>query len=135
MQQSGHKSWPRLYQSIFSLIALIKVLFILLLLLLFQLIIWLVFIVLIWLLVLLPLVIALQCLTYLYEHKIYTYISIYNKINLQAAAVSLFESWSVQLRSNEDLEGPECPNYYWSSGCMYMVKYIAVGVYIYYTQE
>ena len=29
----------------------------------------------------------------------------------QSAAVSLFESSSVQLRSNEDLEGLECSNY------------------------
>ena len=33
-------------------------------------------------------------------------------INLRTAAVSLFESSSVQLRSNEDLEGPECSNCY-----------------------
>ena len=31
--------------------------------------------------------------------------------NLYTAAVSLFESSSAQLRSNEDLEGPECSNY------------------------
>ena len=34
------------------------------------------------------------------------------QINLRTAAVSLFESSSAQLRSNEDLEGPECSNYY-----------------------
>ena len=28
------------------------------------------------------------------------------------AAVSLFESSSAQLRSNEDFEGPGCSNYY-----------------------
>ena len=33
---------------------------------------------------------------------------LYIKINLQAAAVSLFESSLAQLRSNEDLEGPQC---------------------------
>ena len=32
-------------------------------------------------------------------------------INLQTAGVWLFESSLVQLRSNEDLEGPECSNY------------------------
>ena len=32
-------------------------------------------------------------------------------INLQTAGVWLFESSSVQLRSNEDLDGPECSNY------------------------
>ena len=45
----------------------------------------------------------------------YIYILIY-RINLRTAAVSLFESSSAQLRSNEDLEGPECSNYCWSSG-------------------
>ena len=40
-----------------------------------------------------------------------TYIGIY-RINLRTAAVSLFESSSAQLRSNEDLEGQECSNYY-----------------------
>ena len=34
------------------------------------------------------------------------------KINLSIAAVSLFDSLLVQLRSNEYLEGPECSNYY-----------------------
>ena len=43
---------------------------------------------------------------YIYTHT-YTY-----RINLQTAAVSLFESSSAQLRSNEDLEGPECSNYH-----------------------
>ena len=38
------------------------------------------------------------------------------RINLRTAAVSLFKSSSAQLRSNEDLEGPECSNYYKSSG-------------------
>ena len=33
-------------------------------------------------------------------------------INLRTAAVSFFESSSAQLRSNEDLQGPECSNYY-----------------------
>ena len=33
-------------------------------------------------------------------------------INLRIAAVSLFESSTVQLRSNEDLQGPECSNCY-----------------------
>ena len=47
---------------------------------------------------------------YIYTHT-YTY-----RINLQTAAVSLFESSSAQLRSNEDLEGPECSNYHESSG-------------------
>ena len=32
-------------------------------------------------------------------------------INLLTAAVSLFESSSVQLRSNEDFEGLECSKY------------------------
>ena len=32
-------------------------------------------------------------------------------VNLQTAGVWLFESSLVQLRSNEDLEGPECTNY------------------------
>ena len=31
---------------------------------------------------------------------------------MRTAAVSLFESSSAQLRSNEDFEGPECSNYY-----------------------
>ena len=46
---------------------------------------------------------------------IYIYIFIYMyvyRINLRTAAVSLFESSSAHLRSNEDLEGPECSNYY-----------------------
>ena len=34
------------------------------------------------------------------------------RINLRTTAVSLFESSSAQLRSNKDLEGPECSNYY-----------------------
>ena len=38
------------------------------------------------------------------------YMYIYT-INLLTAAVSLFESSSVQLRSNEGLEGAECSNY------------------------
>ena len=38
------------------------------------------------------------------------YIYIY-RINLRTAAFSLFESSSAQLRSNEDLEGPQCSNY------------------------
>ena len=38
------------------------------------------------------------------------YVCIYS-INLQTVAVSLFENSSVQLRSKEDLEGPECSNY------------------------
>ena len=42
----------------------------------------------------------------------YIYIYILYRINLRTAAVSLFESSSAQLRSNEDLEGPECSNYY-----------------------
>ena len=36
----------------------------------------------------------------------------YISINLRTAAVSLFESSSAQLRSNEEFEGPECSNYY-----------------------
>ena len=32
-------------------------------------------------------------------------------INLWTAAISILESSSAQLRSNEDLEGPECSNY------------------------
>ena len=48
-----------------------------------------------------------------YTAKIYIYIYIYiYQINLRTAAVSLFESSSAQLRSNEDFEGPECSNYY-----------------------
>ena len=50
---------------------------------------------------------------YIYIHThthTHTHTHIY-KINLQTIAVSLFESSSVQLRSNEDLEGPECSNY------------------------
>ena len=45
---------------------------------------------------------------------VYRYIDIqYNiyTINLQTAAISLFESSSVQLISNKDLEGLECSNY------------------------
>ena len=42
---------------------------------------------------------------------LYIYIYIY-QINLWTAAVSLFESSSAQLRSNEGFEGPECSNYY-----------------------
>ena len=53
---------------------------------------------------------------------IYIYIYIYmlfteKTINLQYIiylhneSVLLFESSSVQLRSNQDLEGPQCPNY------------------------
>ena len=52
----------------------------------------------------------------MYIYIIYIYIYIYalydQTINLQTAAVSLFESSLVQLRSNEDLEGPECSHYY-----------------------
>ena len=49
---------------------------------------------------------------YIYIH-IYIYIYIYIfEINLRTAAVSLFESSSAELRSNEDFEGPECSNYY-----------------------
>ena len=51
---------------------------------------------------------------YIYIH-IYMYIHIcihIYQINLRTAAVSLFESSSAQLRSNEDFEGPECSNYY-----------------------
>ena len=45
------------------------------------------------------------------NHK-YTHTHTHTYI-LQAAAVSLFKSSSVvQLRSNEDLEGAECSNYY-----------------------
>ena len=48
---------------------------------------------------------------YIYIY-IYIYIFIYiHTINLWTAAVSLFESSSAQLRSNEDLEGPERSNY------------------------
>ena len=32
-------------------------------------------------------------------------------IYLHNESVLLFESSSVQLRSNQDLEGPQCPNY------------------------
>ena len=39
----------------------------------------------------------------MYTLYIYTYIYIY-QINLRTAAVSLFESSSAQLRSNEDFE-------------------------------
>ena len=42
----------------------------------------------------------------------YVYICVCVYINLRRAAVSLFESSSVQLRSNEDLEGPEFSNCY-----------------------
>ena len=52
----------------------------------------------------------------IYTLYIYIYIYIYalydQTINLQTAAVSLFESSLVQLRSIEDLEGPECSHYY-----------------------
>ena len=40
------------------------------------------------------------------------YIYMY-EINLRTAAVLVFESSSPQLRSNENLEGPECSNYYY----------------------
>ena len=40
----------------------------------------------------------------------YIYMSRIYQIN--QAAASLFEGSSAQLRSNEDLEGPECSNYY-----------------------
>ena len=33
-------------------------------------------------------------------------------MNLQTTVVLLFESSSAELRSNEDLKGPECSNYY-----------------------
>ena len=54
--------------------------------------------------------------TFIYIYYIYmhTYIYIY-KINLQTVAVSLFVSSSVQLTSNEDLDGPGCSNY--CQGC------------------
>ena len=54
----------------------------------------------------------MTCTFFMYHiiYYIYIYIYIYT-INLQTAAVSLFESSSVQLRSNENLEGPECSNY------------------------
>ena len=42
---------------------------------------------------------------------VYIYIYIY-QINLRTAAISLFQSSSAQLTSNEDSEGPECSNYY-----------------------
>ena len=42
------------------------------------------------------------------------YIYIY-EISLCTVAASLFESSSVQLRSNEELEGQECSNYFKSS--------------------
>ena len=44
-------------------------------------------------------------------YYIYIYIYIYICDQSVTAAVSLFESSSVQLRSNEDLEVPECSNY------------------------
>ena len=34
---------------------------------------------------------------------------------MRTAAVSLFESLSAQLRSVEDLEGPDCSNYYYTN--------------------
>ena len=49
---------------------------------------------------------------YVYIYYIYIYALYDQTINLQTAAVSLFESSLVQLRSNEDLEGPECSHYY-----------------------
>ena len=55
----------------------------------------------------------LKLIVYIY---IYIYIYIY-LMHQQTAAVSLFESSSVQLRSKEDLEGPECSNYYQSCEC------------------
>ena len=49
---------------------------------------------------------------YIYTHiYIYIYINIYIYIYI-CIYISLFESSSSQLRSNEDLEGPECSNYY-----------------------
>ena len=49
---------------------------------------------------------------YIYIYIYYIYIYIGSRINLQTAAVLLFESSSTQLRSNEDedLEGPEYQN-------------------------
>ena len=44
-------------------------------------------------------------------YGIYTHTYAY-KINLQTAAVLLFEMSSAQLRPNDDLEGLECSNYY-----------------------
>ena len=44
---------------------------------------------------------------------IYIYIYYIYRINLRTAAVSLFErSSAAHLRSNEDLEEPECLNYF-----------------------
>ena len=53
---------------------------------------------------------------------IYIYIYIYS-ISLQTAAVSLFESSSVQLRSKEDLEGPERSNY--CQSCEHFISLVA----------
>ena len=50
-------------------------------------------------------------------------------INLWTAGVSLFESSSAQLRSNEDLEGPECSNYCYAYMYIYMCLYIYIYIY------
>ena len=49
---------------------------------------------------------------YIYIYQLYiNQLSVY--INLQTAVVSLFESSLAQLRSNEDLEGPEFSYHYY----------------------
>ena len=67
------------------------------------------------------------------------------EINLWATAVLLFEGSSAVLRSNEDLEGPECSNYHQRSGCailwlnilflsiylsFYLSVYLSIHIYI-----
>ena len=42
---------------------------------------------------------------------------------MQTAAVLLFESSSVQLRSNEDLEGPECS--YYCQSCEHCISLVS----------
>ena len=64
---------------------------------------------------------------YIYIH-IYTCIFIYKHIYIQdqsgTVSVSFLESSSTQLRSNEDLNGPECSNYYCSSG--HIISLVAI---------
>ena len=72
---------------------------------------------------------------YVYIYILYIYIHIYIckyiYINLQTAAVSLFESSLGQLRSNEDLEGPECSYHYYNTGWSNIYIYIYIYIYVY----
>ena len=46
------------------------------------------------------------------QRALFNEVKEYYRINLRTASASLFEGSSAQLRSNEDLEGAECSNYY-----------------------